>query len=301
MDVKVVSYSEVSSARRCSFRHELGYVERWSKPPATMGALSKGTAWHAVMEARYNAFLLCQRENVISLAEKAERARVAVAGVVAELDDELGELIWWMYKGYAEHWGTDEEWEIIAVEHPAEVMLPLPSGRPSRFRLKMKIDLVVRDRLTGRIRIIDHKSGKDLPGKKALEADDQFPLYQWGLTQLGRKVFGMTYNAARTTRLQGEIKAPGSTPLDQRFQRLAVPHSDKALQIIATSAYLTARSRYQEQQAIERMGVDAPRTTDPLRCQWDCDFYNACMAGRKGLDSRAFLHGEGFRQNFERH
>jgi hypothetical protein len=317
-NVQVVSHSELVTAKRCSFRHQLGYVERWSKPAKGDSALGKGIAWHTVLEAHYRVIQACQRTGVISQAEILERCEAAVRPMIlADLNDELGELIWWMYSGHVACYGTDPGWQILAVEHAAEVALPLPSGRPSRFRLKIKVDLIVRERSTGRIRIVDHKSGKDLPGKKALELDDQFALYQWGLTQLGRKVYGLTYSAARTLRLKDDIRAeavahgievvkpglvvPAPTPLDERFARIDMHRTDKEMRQIAVEAYLVARARYEEQRAVTTMGIDSPRSTDPLRCPWDCDFYIQCLAGRKGMDFRDMLHRTGFAQQFERH
>lgn len=298
---KIVSFSELTSARRCSFRHQAAYVERWSKPQDGMSALGKGIAWHTVLETHYNVILDAQRKSVTDRAKIEARCRTRVNEFIGTLPEELAELISWMYEGHLAVYGTDPEWEILAVEHSGQVRLPTVAGRPSMFVLKMKIDLIVRERSSRRIRVIDHKSGKDLPHKKSLEIDDQFPLYVWGLNHLGRNVFGATYNAARTLRLKADIIEPGSQPLDERFSRTPIYHTPKELNQIALEAFLTARTRYQEQRQVSRAGVDPPRSTDTLRCQWDCDFYAACLAGRKGVDWRSYLRSTGFAQDFERH
>jgi hypothetical protein len=131
--------------------------------------------------------------------------------------------------------------------------------------------------------------------------DDQFGLYVWGLRQLGKRVFGCVYNAARTLRLQEDIKVPGKTPLDQRFDRIPLYRTDKELDRIAIEAYLMAYSRYRQQADVIRLGTDSPRHTDTERCSWRCDFKEACLAGRKGLDMRQFLRDQGFVQDFSRH
>lgn len=298
---RIVSFSELTSARRCSFRHQAAYVERWSKKQDAMSALGKGTAWHAVLETHYNVILDAQRKGVTDRPKIEARCRTRVNALIAAMPEELAVLIGWMYEGHLVVYGTDPDWEILAVEHSGQVRLPTIAGRSSGFVLKMKIDLIVRERKTKRIRVIDHKSGKDLPHKKSLEIDDQFPLYVWGLNHLGRNVFGATYNAARTTRLVGDVKEPGSQPLDERFSRTPIYHTPKELNQIALEAFLTARTRYDEQRRVSRAGVDPPRTTDTLRCRWDCDFYDACLAGRKGVDWRAYLRTTGFTQDWERH
>jgi|HubBroStandDraft_2_1064218.scaffolds.fasta_scaffold01427_6 hypothetical protein len=298
---RIVSHSELSTARRCAFKHQIFYIERWSKQQDPMSALGKGTAWHLVMETHYNVLLAAQRREITDETRILAASRRKVSAVINDMPDELAELIWWMYEGYVSLYGADHGWTIMGVEHPAEIRLPTPRGGRSGFILKMKIDLIVRDRATKRIRIVDHKSGKDLPHGKALDLDDQFPLYQWGMQQLGFDVFGLTYNAARTYRLVSDIREPGTQALDERFYRHAMYRTPKELHTIALEAYQTARTRYRQQADVARDGMDAPRTTDTMSCQWQCDAFDACLAGRKGVDWRSLLRAKGLTQNFERH
>lgn len=297
--LKIVSYSELTTARRCPLKHQLAYVERWTKTQDPMSALGKGTAWHKVLETHYTA--LKQHQGHYRDEEVLKRCGDAVDAELEEMPPDLAALIGWMYRGYVGQWGVDRGWEILAVEFPAQVRLLTPKGTPSGFYLKMKIDLVVKERRTGNIKVIDHKSGKDLPSNRAMELDDQFGLYVWGLRQLGKRVFGQEWNAARTLRLQEDIKNPGTTPLDKRFDRLRLHRTDKELDIVAREAYLTASTRYAEQARVARMGVDSPRNTDPQNCQWQCDFFEPCLAGRKGIDIRRFLHDKGFTRDGTRH
>jgi hypothetical protein len=287
--------------RRCAFKHQALYTERWSGKQTPMSALAKGTAWHSVMEEHYRVIQLAQQKNVPDSNKVLAACRRKVAALVNDMPEEMGELIWWMYDGYIGLYGCDWNWKILGVEHPAEVRLPTLTGGPSSFKLKVKIDLVVQERASGRIRVVDHKSGKDLPKEKALDLDDQFALYVWCLQRMGKSVFGATYNAARTYRLVSDLKEPGTTPLEERFQRVSLYRTEKELEIIASEAYLTALARYRQQAEVIRAGTDAPRTTDPTRCGWDCDIYQACLLGRKGLDWRDHLRRTGFEQRFERH
>lgn len=318
MPRRTVSFSELDTAKQCPLKHELAYVERWSKQQDPMSALNKGTAWHNVMEAHYKVIQRAQKHGVVE--GEARHAwdddavllscRHAASRLIAEMDDSLGGLIWWMYDGYVKLYGLDPQWEILAVEHNAECVLPTLTGNRSSFTLKMKIDLVVRNKLNKQVYVVDHKSGKDLPGAKVMELDDQFGLYTWGMRQLGKKVFGQIHSAARTYRLQEDIKEPGTTPLDTRFRRTPMRRSEIELDIIAREAYQTAKARYQQQNGVERMRaaqgdrkslIMSPRHTDPERCAWRCDFKDACIAGRKGISIRGYLHDQGLEQHFERH
>lgn len=299
---RVISFSELSTARQCALKHELAYVDRWFKPQPPDSALFKGTWWHRVLEVHYNELLRQQR------AKEKRNLALARACVEELLEsqchvDAIRDLVWWMYTGYIAFYGNDPDWKILAVEHSAQIRLPALSGNPSRFILKIKIDLIVRDisTRTRNILVVDHKSGKDLPKKKELELDDQFGLYTWGMHMLGKRVFGQTYNAARTLRLKADVDEPGSTPLDERFQRVLLYRTPVELQEVATEAYLAARSRYREQMEMKKAGRRSPRSTEPQTCSWKCDFKEACLAGRKGMDIARFLRHSGFTQDYTRH
>lgn len=313
MAKRIISFSEISTAKQCSLKHQLGYVERWSKPQPVDSALSKGTAWHLVMETHYN---------VLKGGGDLKACLTAVTRIVRQMDESLQGLMWWMYQGYVAYYGADPGWKILAVEHNAVCRLPALTGNPSSFYLKVKIDLVVQDRRTKNIYVVDHKSGKDLPGAKLLELDDQFGLYTWAMRQMGKKVFGQIYSAARTYRLQADVAAerqlaelaasgtpvstgglagPQRTPLDERFKRIPLYRTDKELDATVQDTYLLALARYRQQAEVTRAGVMSPRSTDPQDCQWKCDFKEACLAGRKGLSIQRFLRDQGFEQQFERH
>lgn len=301
---RVISFSELSTARQCPLKHELAYVDRWFKPQPPDSALFKGTWWHRALETHYLELLRQQRQSKKKRRE-LKLARACVGDLLGEQckDDAIRDLVWWMYTGYIDHYGTDDEWQILAVEHSAQVRLPTLNGNPSQFILKIKVDLIVRDRTTKtkNLLVVDHKSGKDLPKKKELELDDQFGLYSWGLRQLGHKVFAQRYNAARTLRLKADIDNPGATPLDERFQRVGLYRTDQELNEVALEAYLAARTRYREQTELRRAGHRSPRATEPQTCSWKCDFKEACLAGRKGMDIARFLRGSGFTQDYSRH
>src|SRR5258708_25618532 len=212
--------------------------------------------WCLVIETHYD---------VLKQGGSLERAHMAVEQVLEDADEELADLMYWMYDGYVRFWGADPGWKILAIEHSAQVRLPTPRGGRSSFLLKMKIDLVVQERRTGNIKVVDHKSGKDLPKARALELDDQFGLYTWGMRQLGKRVFSSEWNATRTLRLQNDLTGKMATPLDERFSRTPLYRTDKELNRIAIEAYQIASARYRERAAEQRQGLDPPRHTHAAR------------------------------------
>jgi hypothetical protein len=210
---------------------------------------------------------------------------------VNEDEDANIELIGWMYEGYKEKWAEEDiRWQVVAVEHAAEVWLPTNTGRRSNFKLKMKIDLVMTDS-KGRVWIWDHKSGKNLPSQKDLELDDQFGLYMYGMRKLGYDVHALMYNAARTQRNKGEML------LEDRFSRVAMVRTPHELETIAVEAWRTAKRTY----AIKPH--EEERNTDSERCGWRCGFTEACLLGRKTdwKRERQFLTQTGMCQDFTRH
>lgn len=296
-----VSYSELDTFRQCPFKHQLAYRERWQQRPDRVGpALQKGTLWHSAMEEHYRVLQAAQRvEGGVRADEVLAKAARRVREVLwdaerGEWRSEYAELIEWIYEGYVANYGIDENWKILAVEHSAECWLPTPRGTRSQVKLKMKLDLVVREVDTGHLLAVDHKSGRDLPKDKELDIDDQFGLYTWGMRSLGKPVFGSMFNAARAQRLKTKAQ-----PLEERFSRTPLYRTEEELDAIAIEAYKTARRAYGQH---EEDG-DPPRAPDSDRCKWRCDFTDACLFGRKvGNDAtREFLADTGYTQNFERH
>lgn len=310
----VVSWSEIDTIRQCDMKHDLSYIERWTKPQRSDGALSRGTLYHSVMEVHYRVIASTQGARpgdkpTASAADRLASAKKAVAEYLFKAEREAGkdqamldtiDLVAWMYEGYVQRWGISPDWHILATEHAAQVRLPNEMGKPSRFALKLKIDLVIATKTLGgknwRNWVVDFKTGKDLPKDKDFDFLDQFTLYSWSLRKIGRKVYGQMYDAIRTQR----NKTPGQT-IESRFSRTPMVRTDIELDRVAIEAYQTVSARYKDQVRLDKIGGEPPRSTDPERCSWRCDFTEPCLHGRKGGDMRDFLRSAGFEQRFERH
>ena len=287
---RVVSFSEIDCFRQCPFKHELAYKQRWSKTPSPGTPLSRGTLFHAVMENHYG-YLKARRQKDLAELERCSRNITSLLEGPGDADEQ--ELVAWMYVGYVERFGDDDNWEIIAVEYANEFWLPTERGGRSNFKMKVKIDLIVRDRRTGSLWIVDHKSCKNLPTDRMLELDDQFGLYTWGVQQLGMKVMGAIHNACRTQRNKGPME------MSERFLRTMLYRTDEELQTIAVEAYRTARRAY----AIKP--GEAERAPNSDSCRWKCDFTESCLGARKDRDPQGYLQHSltlgGFSINKERH
>lgn len=297
--IEVVSYSELDTFRQCPLKHKLAYVERWT-PREVSKPLSRGSGWHSMSEAHYLVLKEVQDEahelhhwRKDPEAEQEVRLRCETAAAVAMRETGLAEeeldLLWWMYQGYVKMWGLDPAWLILAVEHAAEVPLREPSGRKSRFRIKVKIDLVIRrlDMVGTPIAIVDHKSGSRFPSGKELDIDDQFGIYEGLMRDIGKPVFQSIHNFARTQRNKGPMA------LEDRFLRSPMIREQAELDEILADALRAAKASRRKEEPYS--------SPNPDSCGWRCDFLQPHLAARKGGDLRSILKGMGFRQDFERH
>lgn len=298
--IQIVSYSELDTFRQCPLKHHLLYQRRWTKPAKEGSALDKGSLYHLVMEAHYRTIKEVQdahrgRVPKKLVAETLAKAREAVMEYLVHPitgeQSEVQELIEWMYDGYVECYGVDPDWRVVGVEH--QIIQPLPNeyGVPSRYHLKMKIDLLVREWSTGNLWVVDHKSGANLPSKMDLEIDDQFGLYTWGMRAIGRKVMGSLHNANRTQRNKSFM------PLDTRMGRTYLNRVDKELDNLALDAYYAARAAYPDNTEY-RARYSAP---DPRSCGWKCDVKEPHLLMRTGRNPDEVMVEYGFTVNRTRH
>jgi len=293
-----VSYSELDTFRQCPLKWELAYRQRWSKPSDEGSALYRGTMFHAVLESYYDSLKKLREAKDDCKRTEIEVERLKQLGELLSLDGTQNEtqvLVRWMFERYLELYGPDSEWEILEVEHADEFWLPTDRGTRSRFKVKMKIDLIIKHRLTGKVWIIDHKTCKDLPNDKMLELDDQFGLYVWGMRQRGHDIAGAIHNACRTQRNKTPMK------LEESFKRTMLYRTDAELETIAVEAWRTMTRAYR----IPAGTADRAPNSDT--CRWRCGFTEPCLGARKQALSRQTAHLthslalSGFEQNFERH
>lgn len=307
---QIVSYSELDTFRQCPLKHHLAYQRRWTKKVKPGGALDKGTTWHTVMETHYGVIKLVQDEHKGRVPAKLVKPTLKVAREeamkhlvhpISGAQTEVQELVEWMYTGYVEQWGIDEQWRIVGIEHQIKQALPKPDGTDSRYILKAKLDMIVREWSSGNLWVWDHKSGANLPYKEELEINDQFGLYTWLMRKIGRKIQGTMHNAARTTRNQADF--PGYTGksrpqlLEQRFARTYLNRSEKELDNLALDAYYAAKAAYPDDPAYAAR-YSSP---DPRTCGWKCDMKEAHLAMRQGQNPDRVMVDLGFVVNRTRH
>jgi len=305
-----VSYSELDSYRQCPLKHSLGYLNLWTREQKEGSPLARGSLWHLVMQTHYDTirrlrvsdtrFHLDGRPTFLEHPSKAKTQEILEACIRAVTpllvntatgeQDEDQELIAWMYAGYLEQYGIDEGWELLGVERASSVRLLTERGGKSRFLLKYKIDLVIRDLAVGQIKVVDHKSASNFSRPTEIAIDDQFGLYTWAYhADTGKRPLSIIRSDARTQRNKSPMR------LEDRFRRVETFRSDKELANIALDAYRTAKQAYTP-------GALVHSNPAPDRCVWRCDFLEPHIAMRKGLARPdVVLRDYGFYQREAKH
>ena len=101
-------------------------------------------------------------------------------------------------EAYARKWGNDDNWDILGIEHEYRMRLPTLPREVSLYT--QRADLVIRERSTGKVWIVDHKSAYMLNGKTAKQyvLHGQFLGYQ----AIGRKEYGRDFGGVLLNRIK---------------------------------------------------------------------------------------------------
>lgn len=174
----LLTKSRLAVARRCQREHELMFI-RGYRPAEDADALRFGTLVHAGLESLW-------RGHAPEWPANADPFDLAKARP--------------MLAGYAARWDP-AEYEVLGVEVPFECDLINPeTGAPSRtWRLAGKLDALVRERSSGRVLVVEHKtSSKDIaPGSNywaMLRFDTQVTVYFEGARALGHEPAACLYD-----------------------------------------------------------------------------------------------------------
>lgn len=293
----VITHSELDTFRQCPLKHHLAYVRRWERPPGPGQALTIGTLWHTVMQTYYEVLRdVPAGERTADLLDRAQRRADLVHLIDAHGNRSPDqELVSWMLDGYRRMWGVEREWEIIAVEQTMRLRIVEPtSGRPSKYHLQFKADLLVWDLALRAPVLIDHKSAGNFSRPNEVAISDQFGLYTWAMRELGVPVLQSIRNDARTQRNVGDLRGEKPMALDTRFQRIPSYRTEVELQSLLVDAISTAEVAYS--------GQPVYSSPDPNTCSWKCSFLGAHLLQRKGMPiERTLADDPNFRVRQRKH
>lgn len=309
-----LSYSQIATWKRCHKKWQYRYQDRLH-PIETVYKMALGTYGHALLEAHYTGADLTAADNDQwgrLMAEQPDQ-------LDPELYNELVELrqqAWRLMERYQDRY-QDDPWEPLLAEEHFDVPLREPGGRRSgRYRLQGFLDLVVRDRATGQVWLVDHKfTGGGLDSyEDGLVLNDQANMYLWAARELmGVTPTGVIFNLVRTKepRVPEVLKKGGLSKAksidttysvyrqaitdngldpndyadvletlgaqqDRFFRRVPLIRTDAEIDQIGSELYSVARE----------IGNSGAAYRNPTKdCAWDCQFRELCIMESKGLDS----------------
>lgn len=197
--MKKLTNSMRNTFARCHRAYKFSYVDLM-RPVATKDALAFGTAFHALLEQYWSG-----------------------KEIVLEGDDT--DYTFWTLKalmhGYIDKWqvSDSDKYEHVAAEvgFEAPLMNPETGGVSKTWVLAGKIDAIAREKATGKLVIVEHKTaGQDIgPGSdywRKIPIDGQVSGYYVGAQANGYEVSNCLYDVIR----KPTIKPLKATPPERR-------------------------------------------------------------------------------------
>lgn len=212
--------SERSTFKRCHWKWWQEFPDTL-KPKTPVPPLRFGTLIHLALRDYYKPGIRRGPHPAKSFAKhyEAETKRQGLFGFKVddlEADEkwaEAGELGEAMLNHYIERYGRDDEWEVLVTEQPFKQLVyherrtdkwPYSKREPWFWYVGV-MDGVWRNRVTGKIHIVDHKTAASIQ-VQYLSLDSQATgywtwgldwIYEKGLLKPGQKPAGMLYNHLR--------------------------------------------------------------------------------------------------------
>jgi hypothetical protein len=192
----ILTTSRQSAARRCQREHHYSYQLGY-RPAVDAENLRFGALVHLGLEAWWKT--VGGLQTLAAGTVPLDAALAAMAGEADPFDRVRAEAL---MVGYDARWlERAADFEVLAVEERFEAPLINPeTGAPSRtWILGGKIDAIVREKSTGRVLVVEHKtaSADITPGSdywKRLRIDGQVSTYYAGAAALGHDVEGCLYD-----------------------------------------------------------------------------------------------------------
>ena len=262
-----ISNSEVGTFLTCEkkYYYEFGLN---LEPRVAGGALGKGTLLHEVLAEYYQ----CLKDG-----DNYDQARyVARSGLQrylssteynAETVMEVDRLL----QGYWNYYQGDPDWEILEVEKGYDLSMT------EDYEYSLRLDLLVRERDTGLVVLVDHKTAYDFWTQDDLDLNPQFPKYIGALRANGIMVDKAILNQIRSR----SIKNP---TMDQMYRRTVCKPSMAKIQnamreqVLASQEIVKFRALPLEVQA-----ANSKRILNKAVCK-NCNVKPLCLSEFDGGD-----------------
>lgn len=301
----MIRTSERSSYKHCRQAWWWAYVEHL-RPIRVKSPLFFGSMAHEALEHWY----IPGKERGVHPAETFERLWnewLDSGGEEVMVEDwPAGELGVRMMNNYVDHFGEDKNWEVIQPEMLFQVDVMHPVSGRYLFTYVGTIDAVIRDLTTGKVGLLEHKTGAGLdPFGSPITLDDQngaywtfapFDLRERGLLGPDEWPAFMIYNRLRKAwgderpknaegyalNKDGSVSKRQPTPLFRR-EPLDRRHGDRV------GIFARAINEVREMQLVREGKLDVYKNPDK-HCTW-CEFRDMCEVHETGGDWEAMRDG----------
>lgn len=221
------SYSQLSTWDRCHFSWYLNYHEKWATTE-TKSYFVEGNVGHDLLMIYYKNIPLTDHASCVRLVKQ----RVSQYHNAAGSDPEKLEIVTKIArvtKRYLEEFAHSDslKWEFLDAEKHFEIPLLTPKGR--QYLLEGYIDVLAREKATGRIWVWDHKfvgRSSSFWSEDMLIMDSQLPTYVGALQSFNVPVFGAVVNMLN----KWKYAKPVDDVPENLFKRKQVMHGDQELQ-----------------------------------------------------------------------
>lgn len=309
---EVLTISKLKTFRECARKHKLKYVDLW-EPTTRPERLGFGSLFHVGLETFWGA--IKEGFNVATAMD------LGVQKILDKASDEVEDkfvrvIVLELFRGYCVSWSKDvDRYEILAVEakFTSDLINPESMRASQTFALEGKIDLIVREKLTGRTLLVEHKTtSEDVSDDAAtywsrLTMDPQLSTYVVGALALGHAIDAIIYDVAAKPQLRPQKATPvesrkytkeGKLYANQRdadetigafsarvaedinlradryFRRREVARLDGELQANMKDVWHDARILRESQLAGRH-----PRNPDACHKFGKCEFFDICASG----------------------
>jgi len=272
LDVPLLRTSERTEWNRCRWAWDKAYVQ-CIKPATASPPLRFGTLVHRSLERYYKKGTKRGTHPALTFA-KLYTAELREQEAIGFRDEDgtwndaatLGEA---MLNGYIEHYGADERWQVLATEMPFQVPVYHPRTGKLWFYYVGIIDLVIKDRETDFVGLVDHKTTKEDPTKvDYLNLDEQAgaywrygrqALYDSGLLRQDRELNGIMFNFLLK-------KMPDDRPQNEEGYYLNQPSKEALIEFAASySMRAKPKPRYTAQELKKKTVAELIKLVGPDR------------------------------------
>lgn len=262
-----ISNSEVGTWLTCRQKYYWKF-DRNLTPNKAPDALSRGILFHLAMEHFNKQYIQSQKFFSARLAGEEVITYQLSRGIEYNLDIVIDtKRIYDNYMGILEH--RINEWEILEAEQSYD--LPIND----QYSMPIKIDLLVREKATGEIALVDYKTCYDFWSDDQIALSAQAPKYIGVLRNSGQKVDKLILEQIRYRK----IKEPTG---DQLFRRTSIVPSNAKLRNVLSDHIVASNSIVQYRMLHETQRKQlASRTLNPMVCK-GCEVRELCKTELDG-------------------